>query len=144
MAKKRTTGRGAKVSVNASGDTTTYIDVGAITNITPPPQEKAVIDKTAMEDTEAVGDVGIETLSEFVFESFHDPSDTTDDAIDTLYGSCADVGYRIDAKYSSTQVWRKAFTGIVAKIVPTGYDGNGRLTRSVTVVRTSAITDTFV
>lgn len=143
MAKKRTVGRGAKVSVSVLNDTT-YIDVGAVTNVTPPPQEKAVIDKTAMEDTVAVGDAGIEQLSEFVFESFHDPSDATDDAIDALYGSNADAGWRIDAKYSSTQVWRKAFTGIVTKIVPTGYDGNGRLTRNVTVVRTGAITDTIV
>lgn len=143
MAKKRYIGKGALVKVNANGDTTTFLTVGLCTSVTPPPQEKATIDCTAMEDTLAVAEQGIEQLSEFSFESLHDPADTSDDAVDTLYGSSASVMWQL-LTMSGTTVWTKSFLGRVFAIVPTTIDGNGVQKRTVKVIRNGAITDTPV
>lgn len=139
MAKNRFIGKGALVKVDPAG-ATTWQTVGLCTSVTPPPQEKATIDCTAMEDTIAVAEVGIEQLSEFAFESLHDPSDTVDDAIDTLYGNGANANWQL-ATISGTHTFTKIFTGRVFAIVPTTIDGNGVQKRTVKVIRTGAIAD---
>jgi len=141
MAKNRYIGKGALVKVNSNGDGNTYITVGLCTNITPPPQEKAKIDCTAMEDTTAVAEQGQEELSEFEFESLHDPEDTTDDAVDTLYGSGTSVNWQILTK-AGAKTHTKLFAGRVFAITPTAMDKNGVQKRTVKVVRNGAITDT--
>ncbi|NLX57281.1 MAG: hypothetical protein GXY58_19400 [Planctomycetaceae bacterium] len=141
MAKKRAVGRGAKVSVDPAGGTA-WQDVGATVQITPPPQERSSIDVTAMEDNSAQAVPGIEQISEFVFEGFHDPDDAVDDAIDALYSSGNEANWKITLRYSATSTWTKVFKGRVLAIVPTGFDANGRVTRQVRVVRTGDIEDT--
>lgn len=142
MAKDRYTGKGALVKVNHSGDGTTMVAVGLCTNATPPPQEKATIDCTAMEDTVAVAEQGIEQLSEFSFEQAHDPADTCDDAIDTLYGNGNSVKWQLITKAGS-KTWTKDFLGRVIAIVPGAVDGNSMQKRTVKVIRNGAITDTI-
>lgn len=139
MAKDRYIGKGGLVKVAADG--TNYLTVGLCTNITPPPQEKATIDCTGMEDTFAVTEQGIEQMSEFSFEHLHDPGDTTDDAVDTLYGSGSSVPWKIETK-AGTKVFTKGFNGRVFAIVPTAIDGNGVVKRTVKVARTTAPGDT--
>lgn len=139
MAKARFIGKGALVKVAADG--VNYLTVGLCVNVTPPPQEKATIDLTAMEDTTAVTEVGIEQMSEFSFECAHDPSDATDDAIDTLYGSGNSVNFKLETK-SGACTWSKVFLGRVFAIVPGALDGNGMQKRTVKVIRNGAISDT--
>jgi hypothetical protein len=139
MAKNRYIGKGALVKVDPAGGTT-WQTVGLCTNVTPPPQEKATIDCTAMEDAVTVAEVGIEQLSEFSFESLHDPADTVDDAIDTLYGNGANANWQLYT-LSGAHVFTKIFTGRVFAIVPTALDKNGVQKRTVKVIRTGAITD---
>ena len=141
MAKNRYIGKGALVKVNSNGDGTTYVTVGLCTSVTPPPQEKATIDVTGMEDAVAQAEAGIEQLSEFSFESLHDPADTTDDAVDTLYGNNNSVLWQL-LTISGTHVWTKQFLGRVIAIVPGALDGNSAQKRTVRVVRNGAITDT--
>ena len=141
MAKNRYSGKGALVKVNSNGDGNTYITVGLVTNVTPPPQEKATIDCTAMEDTVSVAEQGVEELSEFSFESLHDPADTTDDAVDTLYGNGNSVNWQL-LTISGSHTWTKTFAGRVFAIVPTAMDKNGVQKRTVKVIRNGAITDT--
>ena len=140
MAKNRYTGKGGLVKV-ASGNT--FVAVGLCTNVTPPPMEKAVIDVTGMEDTTAVAAQGIEQLSAMDFESLHDPDDTTDDLVDTLYGSGNTVTWQI-VTVAGAKTWTKSFSGIVTAIVPTGFGGNDAVNRKVTVHRAGAVTDTAV
>lgn len=141
MAKDRYIGKGALVKVNSNGDGNTYITAGLCTNITPPAQEKATINCTAMEDTVAVAEQGIEELSEFAFEQGHDPADTTDDAIDTLYGNGNSVNWKLETKAGS-KTFTKLFAGRVFAIVPGAIDANGWQKRTVKVIRNGAITDT--
>ena len=148
MAKVRFTYKGALVKVNSSGDGTTMVTIGLCTSATPPAQERALIDLTAMEDTVAVAATGIEQLSEFSFEQLHDPADTGDDAIDTLYASGDSVKWQLIAAtktaVATTKTWTKEFTGVVFGIVPAGVDGNSGAKRTIKVSRTGAITDTVV
>lgn len=146
MAKTRFIAKGALVKVNASGDGTTMLTVGLCTSATPPAQERALIDLTAMEDTVAVADTGIEQLSEFAFTQLHDPADSTDDALDTLYGSGDSVKWQLvyatKTAVATTKTWTKDFTGRLFAIVPEGVDGNTGTKRLCKVTRTGAITDT--
>jgi hypothetical protein len=143
MAKVRYTGKGALVKVNSNGDGTTMLTVGLCTSITPPPQEKATIDVTALEDTVAQAEQGIEQLSEFSVEQLHDPSDTSDDAIDTLYGNGNSVKWQLIFT-AGTKVWTKDCLGRVIGIVPGAVDGNSAFKRTIKVIRNGAITDTVV
>lgn len=139
MAKNRFIGKGALVAVDPAGGTT-WQTVGLSTSVTPPPQEKATIDCTAMEDTAAVAEVGIEQLSEFTFESLHDPADSVDDAVDTLYGNGNNANWKLTT-LSGAHAFTKIFTGRVFAIVPTTIEGNSVQKRTIKVIRTGAITD---
>lgn len=147
MAKDRYSGKGSLVKANVSGDGTTMVTVGLIRNITPPPEKKAIIDLTAMEDTNFVGDTGIEEQSTFQFTTLDDPGDTGDAGIDTLYASGASVKWQIISTVTSsagtTKTWTQDFTGRVVAKEPQGFGGNDPRTKNVTVVRTGAITDTI-
>ena len=146
MAKVRYTGKGALVKVNSSGDGTTMLTVGLCTSATPPAREKSLIDLTAMEDTVAVAASGIEQLSEFSFTSLHDPSDTTDDALDALYASGASVKWQLIiatlTAVGVTSTWTKDFTGVLFAITPATVEGGTGTPRTCKVSRTGAITDT--
>lgn len=146
MAKVRFTAKGALVKVNASGDGTTMLTVGLCTSASPPAQERALIDLTAMEDTTAIAATGIEQLSEFAFTSLHDPSDTTDDALDTLYASGDSVKWQLilatKTAVGTTKTWTKDFTGKLFAITPESVDGGTGTKRVCKVTRDGAITDT--
>jgi hypothetical protein len=145
MAKTRFIAKGALVKVIASGDGTTMLTVGLCTGATPPAMERALIDLTAMEDTTAIAATGIEQLSEFSFTELHDPEDTSDDAIDTLYGSGDSVKWQLilatKTAVGTTKTWTKDFTGKVFAIVPESVDGGTGTKRTVKVTRDGAITD---
>lgn len=148
MAKVRFIAKGALVKVNASGDGTTMLTVGLCTAATPPAQERALIDLTAMEDTVAVAASGIEQLSEFSFTHLHDPADSTDDALDALYASGDSVKWQLvyatKTAVATTKTWTKDFTGVLFAITPEAVDANSGTKRTCKVSRTGAITDTVV
>lgn len=139
MAKRRFIGKGATVLVETN--TNTFNTVGLITNIQPPPQEKGVIDVTAMEDTAVQAEQGIEQLSAFTFTERPDPDDTIHDFVDGLYSSGNTAGWQIKCN-AGTAVWTMQFDGIVTGISRNAFGGNDGVTRTVTVQRTGAITDT--
>lgn len=139
MAKTRFTGKGAVVKVNLSGGNT-YNTVGVIRSITTPAQEKAEVDVTGMEDNTAQIEFGIEELSRFEFVELHDSADTTDTGVTNLYSNSAERTWQI-LWTNGTITWTKSFTGKVAKLVPAQVTGKDAITRTVSVVRTGAITD---
>ena len=146
MAKVRFTGRGALVKANVSGDTNTMVTVGLCTSITPPGVSATPVDCTGLEDTYPVILHGIEEASECTFECLHDPDDTGDDGVETLYGNRKEVIWQIVAvtvnTAGTTKTWTKAFTAKVMGYKPGVVDGANPIKRTVTLHRTSAITDT--
>jgi len=139
MAKNRYTGKSGLVKVNDNGDGSTFNTVGLSRSLTPPPEVKAKIDVTGMEDTVFQEKAGIEQSSEFVFTEIWDSADTTDSAIDTLYGSEDAVKWQVILS-DGTNTWTQEFSGWVSGITPQSVDGTTAVTRQVTVARTTAIT----
>jgi hypothetical protein len=138
MAKDRFSGRGALVKIQSGN---TYNSVGLCTSITPPPEEKAVIDMTAMEDGAVVAELGIEQLSTFSFEQISDPADTDEALVDAAYASGNSIGWQI-LVLSGAKTRTIAFNGRVSGLAPTAFGANDPCKRTVTVTRTGAITDT--
>ena len=144
MAKTRWTGRAAQVQVETTAFTTppTWTNtVGLTRSITPPPQERASIDLTSMEDTYAVVRAGIEQESAFTFSALHDAEDAVDALIKTLYDSGETRKWRV-RRNNGTNWFNSQFEGIVTAIVPQAYGGNDPVQMEVRVHRKSAITHT--
>lgn len=146
MAKTRYTGRGALVKANVNNDGNTMVTIGLCTTITPPGASSTPIDCTGLEDTYPVILHGIEEASECTFECLHDPEDTGDDGVETLYGNKLAVTWQIIAttvnSSGTTKTWTKAFSAKVMGYKPGVVDGSNPIKRTITLHRTSAVTDT--
>jgi len=140
MAKRRFPGKGALVQIESAANT--YNSIGLALSITPPAEERAIIDMTAMEDTAAVAELGIEEMSTLEFEVISDPGDTGEALMDTWYGTGNTTNFRIVASVAGT-TWTKQFQGKVAGVRPSQFTGKDAIKRSFTVVRTGAVADTF-
>jgi hypothetical protein len=140
MAKTRFTGRGGLVKFDVDGGGTNFNSVGLSRSITPPPQERAVIDVSGMEDTSAVAEIGTEELSSFEFVELHDSADAVDGHITNLYSNHAERTWQI-LFTDGTTVWTKQFTGKVAALIPQAVTGKDAVARAVRVARTGAITE---
>lgn len=136
MAKDRLTGKGGLVKIYSGN---TFVAIGLVRSITPPAQERAVIDVMGMEDTTPQAKPGTDELSEFTFQELYDNADTQDALIDAYYANAAEVNWQI-AWTNGTSTWTENFAGFVAKINPQSVSGKDPVVRDVTVSRTGAIT----
>ena len=87
-------GKRALVKCNVTADGTTMVAVGLCTS-----SRRRRWKKPPSTDghggTTPVIQQGIEQLSEFTFECLHDPDDTGDDGVETLYGNGKSVKWKI-------------------------------------------------
>lgn len=146
MAKVRYTGRGALVKANINNDGNTMTTIGLCTSINPPGSSAAPVDCTGLEDTYPYIVHGIEQASECTFECLHDPEDTGDDGVETLYGNRLAVKWQIITATvnasGTTKTWTKEFTAKVMGYQPGVVDGANPIKRTITLHRVSAVTDT--
>lgn len=112
--------------------------VTLLTNITPPPRSRALIDGTALEDDLATNELGIEEHSEFTFTQFWEPGDTQHETIDADFDSKATKTYKIE--YTNSPQVTDSFSGKVSRIAPQPIEINGLVQREVTIQRLTAIT----
>lgn len=138
MAKTRWTGRAARVEV-LSSSTADWSVVGLTRSITPPGQQRATIDMTAMSDTYTVSHVGIEQESTLVFQALHDAEDTVDALITTYYNSGVSKSWRV-RRNNGTHWFNSQFTGVVTAVRPQAFGGSDPVQLEVQVHRKSAIT----
>lgn len=146
MAKLRFTGRGALVKANVSADGVTMVTIGLATVINPPGASKVMVDCSGLEDTSPVVVQGNEETSECTIEFIHDPSDTGDQGIETLYGNGKSVKWQVITacvnSSGTTKTWTKDFTAVVLAYKPGPINGKDPVKRTITLQRTGAITDT--
>ncbi len=135
MAKAKRKGLGSVVSCDPAGGTS-YAAVGMTREITPPPRHRAKIDGTVLDDDLATNVGGIEEHSEFRFLQLWDPDETSDEIMDTLFGSEAEAAWEIEYSSGVTDT----FDGWVSDISPETIELAGLLAREVIVQRTSDIT----
>lgn len=131
-------GLGTVIKVDEAADTS-FTTVTVIIDATPPPRQRVRIDVTALDDTLATDEMGIEDKSDFVFNQYWHPGDTNHEIIDTLFNSKAAVNWQIVYPFSSTET--RQFAGKVAGMVPGQITGNGTIQRQVTIHRTGAISE---
>ena len=133
-------GLGTVIKVDENGDGDAHTTVTLVVNATPPARERELIDGTALADSLATYEAGIEMHSEFTFTQFWEPGDTQHESIDTLFGNKNVVQWQI--LYTSTPAKTHTFTGFVSRLAPNTIEVNGLLMREATVQRKSAITPT--
>lgn len=135
MAKTKRKALGSIVSLDPAGGST-FAAVGMTKSISPPKRARAKIEKTVLSDTLATLEPGIEEASEFEFMQLWDPNETSDELIDTLFGSGAIAAWKVAYSSGVTDV----FSGWVSDLDPETLEIGGMTARGVKVQRTSAIT----
>jgi hypothetical protein len=133
-------GLGTIVKVDDDDSGSTFTTVTVLVDATPPPRNRVRVDVTALDDTLATDEMGIEDKSDFVFTQYWHPGDTNHQIVDTLFGSKAEVLWQV--VYPFTVAVTDQFNGKVAGLVPSQITTNGTIQRQVTIHRTGAITRT--
>jgi hypothetical protein len=103
---------------------------------TPPKRSRVLIDGTALADTLATNELGIESHSEFVFTQFWEPNDTMHQSIDTLFENKTEAVFKTEY----TNGVSDSFSGKVSELAPQQIESGGLIQRQVTIQRTTAIT----
>lgn len=132
----RTLGLGTLLAVDDDDSGSTFTTVSLVTNMTPPSRRRVRVDGTALADTLATDEAGIEDKSDFVYTHFHEPNETNANLMDTLFGAKTQVKFVIT--YASTDI--ETFEGIVMAVEPQQVVGDQLLTRQVTIHRRTAST----
>jgi hypothetical protein len=117
--------------------TTGTVNAAALTlliDATPPARKRVLIDGSGLADTLATYEAGIEDFSEYMFTQYWEPGDAAHEAIDTLFGSKAEVA--ITLVYTDTGTTTDTFNGIVSDLEPQPIQKDNLLMRKVTIQRT--------
>ncbi len=141
MAKERRTTKGAIFQIDVAGGTS-YTAVTLCRSIQLPPQTKARVDATALEDASAVSLPGIEEESEFSAELIWDPDDATDAALKTAYEADTLCGFRVDI-VGATNTHERSWQGYITGLEPQDADGSNPALLQLTGIVKGAITDTI-
>ena len=132
-------GSTVEVAPDVTGSPGTYAFVGALIDVTPPPQERATVELTALEDDVACAHPGVEQVSEFVFNEHWDMLHATSALLDGYYNTGELVHFRI-APANGTNRRHITFTGRVRALTPGTASGTGGYGRQVTALRNSTLT----
>lgn len=132
----RTLGLGTLLAVDDDDSGTIFTTVSLVTDMTPPPRTRMRVDGTALADTLAIDEAGIEDKSDFVYNHFDEPNETNSVIMETLFGSKTQVKFVIT--YASTDI--ETFEGIVMGIARAQVTKEQLLMRQVTIHRRTAST----
>lgn len=133
-------GKGTLVKLDPIPAGSTYVAVGCVRELTPPPRERNTAEGTCLIDDLETELPGNETVSEFEFMQFWEPGQTNDEIIDTLFGSGLSGEWEVTYPLSTPVV--DTFSGWVKMIGPEQIVSNEVMSRTITVSRDSAITRT--
>ena len=132
----RTLGLGTLLAVDDDDSGTVFTTVSLVTDMTPPPRTRMRVDGTALADTLAIDEAGIEDKSDFVYNHLNEPNETNSLIMETLFAAKTQVKFVIT--YASTDI--ETFEGIVMGIARAQVTKEQLLTRQVTIHRRTAST----
>lgn len=132
-------GLGTVFNVDEDDSGSTFTAITLVITGTPPPRTRELIDGTALSDTLATYEAGIEQHSQYVFTQFWEPEDTVHASLDTLFGAKTQVIFTINYTTGNTT---DSFEGFVSGLEPQPIVHNGIYQRQVTIQRKTAITRT--
>lgn len=128
-------GLGTALGVDDDDSGTVFTAITLPINGTPPARERELVDATALADTLATYEAGIETHSQYSYTHYYEPNETNGNLITTLFANKTKVLWNIT--YASTDI--EAFEGFVSNVAPAQFVTNELLKREVTIQRTGAI-----
>jgi hypothetical protein len=134
----RTLGLGTVLAVDDDDSGTVFTTISLAVSATPPPRRRVRIPGTALADTLATEEAGIEDVSDYVFTHYYEPNETNGNLMTTLFAAKTKVLWQIT--YASADI--EAFEGIVMAIEPQQIVTDQLLTRQITIHRTGAISYT--
>ena len=132
-------GHTIEIAPDVTGSPGTYAFVGATIDATPPPQVRATVDLTALEDDASCSQPGIEEPSEFTFNEWWDPIGETSVLVDGYYDSGEQVWIRLSPT-NGTNRRAITFSGRVLSLTPATAGGDGGYSREVTILKNSVLT----
>lgn len=116
----------------------TFVTQPLVDGVTPPNRTRSEIEGKALGDTLDVPLLGIEAPSRISFTQFWHPGETEHEKLDTLFGSKDEFDVQIVTPHGTPKT--DEFTAQVVEITPEQLTPTGAYKRSVTLLRTTAIT----
>jgi hypothetical protein len=131
-------GLGTVLAVDDDDSGATFTTISLAVSATPPPRTRVRVDGTALADTLATDEMGIEDKSDYTFDHFYEPNETNGNLMTTLFAAKSQVLWQIT--YASADV--EAFDGQIVAIEPQQIVKDQLLMRRVTIHRKGAISYT--
>lgn len=128
-------GLGTTLAVDDDDSGSVFTAITLPINATPPMRERELVDGTALADTLATYEAGIETHSQYEYEHYYEPNETNGNLITTLFANKTKVLWQIT--YTSADV--EAFEGFVSFVGPMQIVTTELYKRRVVIQRTGAI-----
>lgn len=128
---------GTILEIDPAGGTT-YAAQTLIAGLRAHGRSRALIDGTALGDTYEEQLLGIEESDQLTFEQFWQPSDTNHELIDTAFDNKDEIAVRITHPHTGDPT--EAFDAKVISITPAEAVPTGAVMRTVTLLRTGAVT----
>ena len=128
-------GLGTTLGVDDDDSGTVFTAITLPINATPPPRERELVDATALADTLATYEPGIETHSAYSYTHYYEANETNGNLVTTLFANKTKVLWQIT--YTSTDI--EQFEGFVSNVGPAQIVTNELYKREVTIQRTGAI-----
>jgi len=138
---EKTTGAGAVISYDKDNDGN-WVDLPCVLTFTPPPRERSRNDATCLGDAVETNVLGLESVSDFTFDTLFHPGSTTDLVLQEVFNrdACDDdksMGWRITYPHCNTPT--ATFLGQIVSLVPGPVTRTDLISYTVTVERTSNI-----
>lgn len=131
-------GLGSAFGVDDDDSGGTFTAVSLVVSATPPFRKRVLVEATALGDTLATYEAGIEDHSEYTFDHYYEPNETNGNLFTTLFANKTKVLFNIT--YTSSDI--EAFEGFVSAVEPQQIVKDQLLMRRITIQRTGAISYT--
>lgn len=128
-------GLGTLLGVDDDDSGTVFTTITLAINATPPMRKRVLVEATALADTLATYEAGIEDHSEYTFDHYYEANETNGNLMTTLFANKTKVLWNIT--FTSTDI--EAFEGFVSGVEPQQIVTDQLYSRRITIQRTGAI-----
>lgn len=128
-------GLGTVLAVDDDDSGTVFTTISLAINATPPARTRVLVPGTALADTLATYEAGIEDFSSYTFDHYYEPNETNGNLMTTLFTNKTKVLWQIT--YTSADI--EQFEGFVSGVEPQQIVTDQLYMRRITIQRTGAI-----
>lgn len=128
-------GLGTTIAVDDDDSGSGFTTITLAVSATPPARKRVLVEATALADTLATYEPGIEDHSEYTYDHYYEANETNGNLITTLFANKTKVLWNIT--FTSSDV--EAFEGFVSGVEPQQIVTDQLYMRRITIQRTGAI-----